>query len=290
MTHPPLALQLYFPTGNPQGVRMLEQATSVIKMVEVPRADLKDFLAMPESKLQGVYILFGGERRGHGHCYIGQSSNLGNRLLTHNTGKDFWSIAWVIVFNAAFSQQHLLGVESELIRLTKEAGRYALTNGNDGQRPAISVGLRAEIGYILHMGRMYLDVLRVPIFEPTPSLLASVNNTINIAPAVYWCNAMRQRASGHYLQHRAFRVLKGSTAVRQVAMFVRETPIEKLRAQLYTAQILRLDGPTLVFAQDHDFRSIQEATAVILGRHSNVATEWFDREGNPIESHTPDIR
>ena len=43
MTHPPLALQLYFPTGNPQGVRMLEQAASVIKMVEVPREDLKDF-------------------------------------------------------------------------------------------------------------------------------------------------------------------------------------------------------------------------------------------------------
>ena len=58
MTNLPIALQLYFPTGNPQGVRMLEQATSVIKMVEVPRADLKDFLAMPESRLQGVYILF----------------------------------------------------------------------------------------------------------------------------------------------------------------------------------------------------------------------------------------
>lgn len=42
---------------------------------------------------------------------------------------------------------------------------------------------------------------------------------------------------------------EGSTAVRQVAMFVRETPIEKLRAQLYTAQILRLDGPTLVFSR-----------------------------------------
>ena len=51
MTHPPLALQLYFPTGNPQGVRMLEQATSVIKMVEVPREDLKDF-GYPEYRVE----------------------------------------------------------------------------------------------------------------------------------------------------------------------------------------------------------------------------------------------
>lgn len=279
MTTIPLALQMYFPSGRPQGVRMLEQTTSVVKMIEVPRTDIKDFLAMPESRLQGVYILFGGERRGQGHCYIGQSSNVGNRILAHNSGKDFWSIAWVVVLNAPFTLQHLLGVESECIRLAEEAARYALTNQNEGQRPSVSSGVRAEVGYIVRMAQLYLDVLHVPIFEHVAHVREEARTT-----SVYACNSMRQRAFGYYIHGNGFRVLEGSTAVRQVAMFVKGTPIDTLRAQLYAAQILRLRDDGLVFAQDYDFRTIHEATAVILGRHSNVSSEWFDREGRGIES------
>src|SRR5690349_20156234 len=52
-------IQIFLPSGDPQGIRQAEITTRIVRLLEVPRALLKDFLAMPESAGGAVYFLFG---------------------------------------------------------------------------------------------------------------------------------------------------------------------------------------------------------------------------------------
>lgn len=275
----PLTIQLYLPDGNPKGLRISELTTSVVRIIEVPRIHLGAFQKLPESRQVGVYFLFGGDKSASGHVYIGQSSNVGARLATHNSKKDFWTTAWVVVFNSPhFTPTHTLYMEYESIRIAQEAQRFTLDNGNKGQRPAISYGLQSDADNALDIMKLLFDALQFPVFEPRPSLSALLANN-----DLYYCSSMGMTVRGHYTAH-GFMVLRGSTAVRKTAMFIHGTSIEKLRDQLYASKILQLQDQQLTFTQDHEFSSVQEASAVVLGRHSNVENEWFDEEGRALRS------
>lgn len=275
----PLTIQLYLPDGNPKGLRISELTTSVVRVIEVPRMHLGSFQKLPESRQVGVYFLFGGDKSSSGHVYIGQSSNVGARLATHNSKKDFWTTAWVVVFNSPhFTPTHTLYMEYESIRMAHKAERFTLENGNTGIKPPISYGLQSDADNAFDIIKLLFDALQFPIFEPRPSLLALLAKN-----DMYYCSSMAMEARGHYTTN-GFMVLTGSTAVQKTAMFIHGTAIEKLRDQLYASKILRLQGGRLTFTQDHEFASVQEASAVILGRHSNVENEWFDKEGQALRS------
>ena len=277
----PITIQLYHPDGNPRGLRISELTTSVVRVIEVPRTHLGAFQKLPESRQVGLYFLFGGDKSASGHVYIGQTSNVGARLATHNSRKDFWTTAWVVVFNSPhFTPTHTLYMEYESIRMAQEAQRFTLDNGNAGQKPPISYGLQSDADNALDTIRLLFDALQFPVFEPRASLLALLANN-----DMYFCSSMGMQVRGHYTAQ-GFMVLTGSTAVLKTAMFIQGTNIEKLREQLYASKILRLQAGRLVFAQDHEFASVQEASAVVLGRHSNVENEWFDEEGRALRSRT----
>lgn len=277
----PITIQLYLPDGNPRGLRISELTTSVVRVIEVPRTHLGAFQKLPESRQVGLYFLFGGDKSASGHVYIGQTSNVGARLATHNSRKDFWTTAWVVVFNSPhFTPTHTLYMEYESIRMAQEAQRFTLDNGNAGQKPPISYGLQSDADNALDTIRLLFDALQFPVFEPRASLLALLANN-----DMYFCSSMGMQVRGHYTAQ-GFMVLTGSTAVLKTAMFIQGTTIEKLREQLYASKILRLQAGRLVFAQDHEFASVQEASAVVLGRHSNVENEWFDEEGRALRSRT----
>lgn len=278
----PLTIQLFLPDGNPKGLRISELTTSVVRIIEVPRTLLASFQQLPESRLVGVYFLFGGDKSANGHLYIGQSSNVGARLATHNSKKDFWTTAWVVVFSSPhFTPTHTLYMEYECIRLALLAERFTLDNGNRGQYPPISRGLQADADNAIDTIKLLFDALQFPVFEPRPSLLGLLAKN-----SMYYCSAMKMQASGHFCGQHAqhFVILKGSTAVLKAVMFLQGTPAEKLREQLYASRILVAQDTHLTFSQDHTFGSVQEATSVILGRQSNVENEWFDSYGQALQS------
>ena len=53
----PRTIQIFLPTGDPSGIRIAEITTSIIRVIEVPRNQLVDFLEMPESGQVGLYFL-----------------------------------------------------------------------------------------------------------------------------------------------------------------------------------------------------------------------------------------
>lgn len=136
-------------------MRVAEITTRIVRVIEVPRSQLADFLKMPEALQVGVYFLVGElSEAGLPRAYIGQSGNVGNRLAQHNQNKDFWNRALVVI------------LEWFAIAEATKAGRYSLENGNTGSQPYTPPPLQADCHEIHETAATLLATLGQPIFEP----------------------------------------------------------------------------------------------------------------------------
>ena len=59
LSNAPKPIQIVLPSGEPHGIRIAEITTRIVKVIEVPRSLLADFLAMEQSSQVGVYVLVG---------------------------------------------------------------------------------------------------------------------------------------------------------------------------------------------------------------------------------------
>ena len=55
----PQTIQIFLPAGDPRGMRVAEITTRIVRVIEVPRSQLADFIKMPKSQQVGVYFLMG---------------------------------------------------------------------------------------------------------------------------------------------------------------------------------------------------------------------------------------
>jgi hypothetical protein len=90
----PFALRLFVPSGQPDGMGIVEKTNwSGIGFV-VPCFQLKEFTQRPEAERPGVYVLSGPDPEGGADCvYIGEADPLGRRLEQHQA-KEFWTTAF----------------------------------------------------------------------------------------------------------------------------------------------------------------------------------------------------
>ncbi len=113
-------------------MRIAEITTRIIRVIEVPRSHLGEFVKLPEAQQVGVYFLMGElSDVGLPLAYIGQSGNVGKRLVQHNQendkGKDFWNRAFVVIsLTNSMTQTHAMFLEWFAISEAIKAGRYSL--------------------------------------------------------------------------------------------------------------------------------------------------------------------
>lgn len=133
----PQTIQIFLPAGDPRGMRVAEITTRIVRVIEVPRSKMGEFLKTPEAQQVGLYFLIGElSEAGLPRVYIGQSGNCGARLVQHNQNKDFWNRALVVIsLTNSMTQTHALFLEWFAISEASKAERYSLENGNTGARP-----------------------------------------------------------------------------------------------------------------------------------------------------------
>ena len=123
----PRTIQIFLPTGDPAGIRIAEQTTSIIRLIEVPRSDIAEFVKMPEAKQVGLYFLVSGDNTytDNDGLYIGQSGEGGSRLMQHyKDEKKDWERALVLVsLTNNLTQTHVLYLESLSIEKAKRCQR-----------------------------------------------------------------------------------------------------------------------------------------------------------------------
>ena len=270
-------IQIFLPSGDPQGIRQAEITTRIVRLIEVPRALLKDFLAMPESDGGAVYFLFGDAGEfAKPQVYIGQTTDLKKRLVKHQKEKDFWQRAVVMLSRAeSLTTTHSLYLERLCILRAREADRYVVENDTNGNKLNTTRPMEAECEELFETGETLMATLGFPLFEKPAKPIAGAD--------LYFCTASGSDARGQYTSE-GMAVLKGSKARGQVTDSFKDKGFHALRKQLEAAGVLKPMGDQLVFTQDYVFKSPSAAAAIVAGNNMNGWLSWKNPAGKTLDA------
>ncbi len=275
----PQTIQIFLPAGDPRGMRVAEITTRIVRVIEVPRSQLGEFIKTPEAQQVGVYFLVGElSEVGLPRVYIGQSGNIGSRLTQHNQNKDFWNRAMVVIsLTNSMTQTHALFLEWFAIQQATQAGRYSLENGNTGARPHTPAPLAADCHEIHETAATLLATLGQPIFEPLTNALTAKGEK-----ELFYCKGSGADGVGEYTSE-GFVVHKGSRGRVENVASIQGKSNERFRDQLVTEGILVEQGGEYVFTRDYLFSSPSMAAVALQGRHANGWLEWKAANGKTLD-------
>ncbi len=274
----PQTIQIFLPAGDPRGIRVAEITTRIIRVIEVPRSQLGEFIKTPEAQQVGVYFLMGElSEAGLPRAYIGQSGNVGSRLVHHNQTKDFWNRALVVIsLTNSMTQTHALFLEWFAIAEATKAGRYFLENGNTGSQPYTPAPLQADCHEIHETAATLLATLGQPIFEPLTNALTPKGEA-----ELFYCKGSGADGVGEYTTE-GFVVRKGSRGRVINVASIQGTSNERFRDQLIREGIMAAQDGLYVFTRDHLFASPSMAAVALQGRSANGWMEWKDAKGRTL--------
>lgn len=276
----PKTIQIFLPSGDPQGIRVAEITTRIVRVIEVPRSKIPEFLAMPEAGQVGIYLLIGeSEETGAPLIYIGQTGSVGTRMADHNKKKDFWGRALIAVsLTNSLTNTHATYLEWLWIKLATQCARYQLENGNAGARPHTPAPLEADCQEIHETAAVLLATLGHPVFEPLTKADGG-----RAKQQRYFCKASGGDGQGIYTEE-GFVVLKGSSGRAEMVRSYASSPGAKVRLRLLEQGVMKQDGDRVVFQKDHLFSSPSTAAQMVLGRTANGWVEWRTAEGAPLDA------
>lgn len=279
--HPnhPKTLQIFLPTGEPQGIRIAEESTSIMRVIEVPRRDLAIFLTMEEASQVGVYFLICGAD--NDELYIGQSGEVGKRLKQHHDKNeiDFSRALVLISLTQNLTQTHSLYLEWLAIEKATQSQRFSLFNGNKGQKAHTPPPLKAACEAMFEVGDLLLSTLGYPIFEPLRK-----PEQPNQPEQIFHCPRNGVQAQAIYTQDGMI-VLKGSNFAyrdKNTAPAYRQKFITQCD-ELIEKGVLRKEKERCFFTKDFRFNSPSTAASLLLLGSANGWTEFKTAEGKTLK-------
>jgi Domain of unknown function (DUF4357) len=277
-------IQIYLPSGDPAGLRVANLTTRTVRVFEVPRSLLSEFLKRPEAGQVGVYYLFGSGEDETPRCYIGQSGNVGARLQQHTATKDFWTKAMVAVsLTNEWTSTHVAYLEWLSVSRATTAGRYVLLNGNQASNPFTPEPLEADCQEFIDTVAVLVATLGAPVLEPVklapPESSGQTEAAIGEPEKLYFKEGECE-ATG-YQTPEGLLVLAGSRGRPRV---VPSAPprIAVQRNTLQADGVITVGQQELVFLKDHLFGSPSAAGCVLTGRRTNGRTGWRNASGQSI--------
>jgi Domain of unknown function (DUF4357) len=277
-------IQIYLSTGDPAGLRVANLTTRTVRVFEVPRSLLGQFLQRPESGQVGVYYLFGSNEDETQQCYIGQSGNVGVRLQQHTATKDFWTKAMVAVsLTNEWTSTHAAYLEWLSLTRATTAGRYVLLNGNQSSNPFTPEPLEADCQEFIETVAVLLATLGAPVLEsvkPGSSQSSAHGSSSADEQVALFFREAGCDASG-YQTSEGLLVLagsKGRPGLRPSA----PSSIGGQREVLETVGVIKLNDQEFVFLKDHLFGSPSAAGSVLIGGTNNGRSSWRNADGQSI--------
>lgn len=272
------SLELYFIDGRPDGMLTAEVFNWTGHVLMAPRTQIGEALMRKEARFTGVYLLI-GEQDGDPIAYIGEGEDISDRIRNHDTKKDWWSTA-VLVISAAnnLNKAHVKYLEARLIEEARSIGRINLENSTTPTRPGLSEAAQANMETFLDYLMMVLPALRIDMFlkNTRPAAASPVEQVAGRSKAAFELNTPRHGLhASATLRDGEFVVEKGSVArAHWVGQGTEGTSYAQLHAELLKTGVLKSEGDHSVFTESYAFTSPSAAAAVVNGRPANGTIEW----------------
>ena len=269
---PPFYIRILVPTGNPDGLRIVEKSTWSGVGIVFNRSNFKEAVKRPEFEKTGVYVLIGNdEESGSKTIYVGEGDPVKSRLNQHYSNKDFWT--WAVFFVAkddSLNKAHVQHLESQLLTLARNAKLCKLNNETDPNPPTLSEADTVFVESFLRDITSIFPLLNLNVFEM--ALASSQTNK-----ELLYVDAKGVKATC-YEDAKGFIVLKGSEAVLKETNSFHQY-MSTIRKDLIDKGVLALNGDKYLFTQDYTFNSPSTASGVVLGRSSNGREAWKNNKG-----------
>ncbi|AYE98813.1 DUF4357 domain-containing protein [Mycobacterium paragordonae] len=262
-------------------MRVANLTTRTVRVFEVPRSLLPQFLQRPESGQVGVYYLFGSNDDEAPQCYIGQSGNVGVRLQQHTSAKDFWTRAMVAVsLTNEWTSTHAAYLEWLSLGRARAAGRYNLVNGNQASNPFTPEPLEADCQEFIDTIAVLLATLGAPVLDAVKPAAFLPTKTDTGEPESLFFREAGCEATG-FQTPEGLLVLAGSKGRPDIRKSARPG-ITVQRAALEAEGVIKVGEHDLVFLRDHLFGSPSAAGCALVGGENNGRTSWRNGKGQSI--------
>jgi hypothetical protein len=227
------------------------------------------------SEYPGVYLLTDEGATGEmPRVYIGEADPVGERLVSHQRTKDFWStVVFFTSKDGSLNKAHVEYLEAKLFTLARGAKRCDLDNKNEPAPPCLSDPDVAEMDEFLKHILLICPTIGITVFQQP---IAATPQT-----QLLRLNAPELVATGYEVDD-GFVVRQGSQARNRLAAGMPEGAID-LRIALMDKKLLVEDGENLRLTQDYTFTSPSRAAAMMLGYKVDGRTAWKDANGRTLK-------
>lgn len=290
LAHLGKSIRLYLVDGTPQGILTAEIMNWTGHVLSGPRTKLPELLKRPEMNRTGIYFLTGPDpdTAGKQIVYIGESDNVGKRLIQHNKdeSKDFWEKACIITSkDQNLTKAHARYLESRLIAISQNMARAKVHNNTAPPGDAfLPEADQADMEYFISQIRLILPVLGLEFLREKPRVSHAQESpeqgeqqTCDDTGPVFIARSKKHDITAEAQEIEGdFVVFKGSEAVPEWISPVAHKSYKPLFESLFEEGKLALSDKKTktVFQEDVSFKSPSAATAVIFGRSSNGRVEW----------------
>lgn len=289
-------IRIFLASGSVTGVRHAEIVNWTGQALSCPRPQVKSLSSWEEACKPGVYFLFGDDpESGSTAAYIGEAENIYDRLQNHLANKEFWNE--VVLFTSKdenLTKAHVKYLESNLVRLAKQAARQVLLNGNVPQLPTLPRGDRSAMEEFVINIRTLLGVLghktlepitqpvRVPVAPqeqlPTEALSQATDQAVEISLSVGGIDAKGA------LTNEGLVVFEGSYVSPEIRDSLSHG-YRKIREKLLNDGVVVDVGGQLQFSRSHIFASPSQAAAIIVGYAINGRHNWKLNNGQSVKEY-----
>ena len=256
--------------GTPNGTRTVEFSNRLIKGIVIPRNELKN-IGVKLIDNSGVYFLIGETEREDLVVYIGQAMNLKNRLLQHNSTKEFWNFVVAFTYkDCSLTESDINYLEKELIDLAKKVGRYKVQNVNNGNKWGIQDYRIPDMLEFIDDTKILLANLWVFVLKEF------INKSIAQEDLTkYYLKGEKFKGEWFYTDE-WFLVLKWSKGPKNLALSQTTHKLYAFRnrPKLSELSVIKEDWESIVFLKDYLFSSPSSAATILMWRNANGRTEW----------------
>jgi hypothetical protein len=263
---------------------MAEITTRTVRVFDVPRTLLTDFLKMTEAGQVGLYFLFGSSEEAADVCYIGQTGNVGNRIRQHTVTKDYWERALVAVsLTNTWTDTHVGYMEWQAIDKALRADRFRLINGNGASNRHTPAPLEADCNEYLDTISVLLTTLGFPAMESIQKKDTGSASELSAATSTHHLSFSRPGCDGKGTLTPEGLIVAAGSYGRLKESDSCPTWIVNLRGKLAEKGVVECRDDRLILLKDHLFNSPSAAAAALVGRSINGRTSWKNSSGKTLD-------
>ena len=168
----PFELKIFFPQGDPNGVRTIKTVLRTGQALYFPRDKWPEAKGQEECQRLGVYILGGHVELEDGTeddlptIYIGQSGDLRKRIDEHIKNKDFWD--WGMIISSSsddLNEAHAKWLEQALIKKGQEIGQARVQNAQQPSENKLAQADRVNMETFMRDMLQILPLVGVQAFQ-----------------------------------------------------------------------------------------------------------------------------